>query len=140
MAYLQFASVLLLVCISKVLSADQLPEESKNIVRNIEGYNDCLKTTGITEEQIFKIPPSNSRDVMCFSKCLGEKKKSINSDGTVNIKAMEEAIKDMQKDAGIAAKLIENVKKCLTGVEVKECEDMIQFNDCLMSSFGVAYA
>ncbi|CAH1107895.1 unnamed protein product [Psylliodes chrysocephalus] len=99
----------------------------------MDGFDECVKSSGVKKEDVLVFPPKDTNEVLCFFKCIMDKSGLLNSDGSVK---MEEVGKYFKSQFGtdMSEKFLDTVKKCTDGTKIMECGDVKKVNDCIFAS------
>ncbi|CAG9861344.1 unnamed protein product [Phyllotreta striolata] len=129
---LKITSLVLVLCISWASADDDMEARLKRFQAKMEkqpGYEDCLASSGAKKEDIFTFPPSEVKEVGCFMKCLMEKSGVLGADGNINMEKALDNLKQIPPEYQEKAK--EAVTKCMEGVKVESCEDVMKIKTCM---------
>ncbi|XP_050503378.1 uncharacterized protein LOC126882460 [Diabrotica virgifera virgifera] len=115
-------AITLTICVS-YLSALMDPTK-------IPGFEECIKSSGATAEELMKSPVVLNHNVFCFFKCTHEKKGSLDADGNV---VVDNFIEGAKKHMTLSADQEKSLTDCLEAVgKISACEDVEKIAKCIM--------
>ncbi|CAH1107894.1 unnamed protein product [Psylliodes chrysocephalus] len=130
----RMAGLFLLCFICLAVAQDQARfAEAMAKFEKVNGYDECLKSSGAKKEDVFAFPPKDTNEVLCFLKCIMEKNGLLNSDGSVKTEEVGKYFKD-QFAAEQPEKFFEVVKKCTDGLKIVDCGGIKTLNDCMFAA------
>ncbi|XP_019880720.1 uncharacterized protein LOC109608652 [Aethina tumida] len=95
-----------------------------------EGVAACITSSGVKQSELEAIKPFEenkvSENVQCFFKCMAEKRKMLNEDGSINI----DEFNKRPKPPKVNEEFEKKIEECIKKVKISSCADMEQIADC----------